>query len=195
MRATITNYESAGGIASSQTMEFAGRVAEVIETLDFLGYENAALDPEEREALQPRVVQQTLEIGIKVEGLDAFKEALGAGHYDLEYIQDNLDIPDGMVSSTARRGRKWYDRVDVGDVVNIKCVETGEIVGRAAVVLKELMPYHEVIENADHNHVNKAFPANPEDPGTALAAALERAYGPLLLDEEFTVLHILPLND
>lgn len=114
----------------------------------------------------------------------------------LYYISENGEVPTGQVSSTARRGDKWFNQVEVGDVVALTVTETDKEFGEAAIVLKELATYADVLNNADHNSV--AF-YNYGDGATAaekLDRALKAAYGPdLKPDDLFTILHILPLAE
>lgn len=112
----------------------------------------------------------------------------------LEYVAANKFIPDGRVSSTARRGSKWWNKVRVGDVVDLTITETKAVFGQAVIVAIELLPLLAVLDNADHNHVAFEFP--DQNPREKLVDALTRAYGQNLeYDEAFTVLHILPLNN
>lgn len=111
---------------------------------------------------------------------------------NLQYISANSDVPFGRVSSTARKGDKWHDLVEPGDVVNLQ-VTGGEVFGQAVIIAKELVQYHDVIENADHNHV--AFKGSKhEDPAVKLESALTACYGHNYPDDEFTILHIMPLG-
>lgn len=117
---------------------------------------------------------------------------------ELLYVRANNNVPRGRVSSTARRGSKWWDQAAVGDVLQMRNTEDKEPLGRAVVVAKELVTLADVLENADHNHV--AFTdfrvlQKKVDAGVVLAEALGRAYGAdMLPSEPFTILHILPLN-
>lgn len=114
---------------------------------------------------------------------------------DLKYLTTNSYVPLGRVASTARKGRKWFDRVTAGDIVNLVAVETGDCFGRAAVVEKELVTLKDVLDNADHNQA--AF--NPNYSGTSTLKVkyeLTVAYGSgISRDDEFTILHLLPLNE
>lgn len=110
----------------------------------------------------------------------------------LYYIAGNAFVPEGKVTSTARRGSKWFDQIKVGEMVNLSMTETDESFGLAIVVHKELIPYITVLDEADHNHVAD----NPKWSGTpnkkALAAELRSAYGDDITPGDlFTVLHIL----
>jgi hypothetical protein len=114
---------------------------------------------------------------------------------DLFYVAGNAFVPEGRVSSTARRGDKWMNQVNVGEMVNLKVTETGESFGVAVVVEKELVDFVDAIENASHNHT--AF--NPKNtslhPSTALYRELTEAYGDdLKADEPFTILHIIRIT-
>jgi hypothetical protein len=72
--------------------------------------------------------------------------------HDMEFILPNTNIPYGRVTSTARRGRKWFDLATAGDRLRFRFTETGEIFGRAAVVKVELVTLAEVFERATENH-------------------------------------------
>lgn len=121
--------------------------------------------------------------------------------FRLEYIPDNTTIPRGRVSSTARRGQKWWNLVAVGDVVLMANAVSGDPLGKAVIVAKELVTLEAAIENADHNHTayNEAKLAaaggGKDAASKVLLAELQAAYGDLRMDEPFTVLHILPLNE
>lgn len=64
----------------------------------------------------------------------------------LYYIQQNADVPQRRVTSTARRGVKWFNLVSVGDRIALTVKETDEKFGEAVVVLKEVAQY---VENGD----------------------------------------------
>lgn len=110
---------------------------------------------------------------------------------DLLYLRQNNNVPRNRVTSTARKGSKWFDGTSIGDVVMMRNTEDHEPLGKAAIVAKEFIEYQDVIANADHNHVG----VKGVDNGPALAAALTAAYGESAPTEKFTVLHILPLNE
>lgn len=110
----------------------------------------------------------------------------------LQYIKANKDIPRGVVTSTARRGTKWYEQVSVGEVVSAVVTETGEEICKAVIVCKERTDFRGVIENAGHNHVGHGY--GTQYSRSALMKALTAAYGDLGDDDVFTVLHILPLE-
>lgn len=111
----------------------------------------------------------------------------------LYYIPENRFVPTRRVSSTARRGRKWNDLVQVGDEVALTITGTEEVFGRAVVVAKEVMTYDLVLDNAGHNHV--AFdPENLLDNAVALGRALDAAYDKIKPFETFTVLHLLRIS-
>lgn len=113
----------------------------------------------------------------------------------LLYIGANSDVPFGRVSSTARRGDKWFNKVAIGDLVNLQVTETGETFGQAVIVEKELLPLADVLDNADHNHVAFKNVDKHIASAQALYAALRDCYGSdLNALEPFTVLHIIPIG-
>ena len=181
------------GVVCQQT-EVAGKREDVI----------AVLERMKRIEAEPDVVSN-IQIRFTTEGLDAVTERLknlvgpcATATLDLRYLKDNSYIPLGLVSSTARKGRKWFDRVKVGDRVNLVTTEDERKFGEAVVVAKELTTYEAVLENADHNHV--AHEPKEVDPfaslsaSTALDEELTSAYGDIDVDDVFTILHIIPVN-
>lgn len=116
---------------------------------------------------------------------------------DLLYIKANADVPRGVVSSSARKGMKWYNNTYVGDVLNLKVTETGEVFGRAVVVAREYIRYDDVLDNASSNHVGVLAKQRGDNTPARflLASTLEAAYGKSEPQNCFTVLHILPLNE
>lgn len=124
-------------------------------------------------------------------------EAATSSNEKLMYLGNNSVVPGGRVTSTARKGRKWFDLVKVGDVVDLTVTETGECFGKAAVVCKELVTLRDVLENAHHNHVAYGPKVTPDgcSARTVLASELYAAYGELNLPDEYTVLHVLPLAE
>lgn len=112
----------------------------------------------------------------------------------LLYISANSDVPFGRVSSTARRGDKWFNKVGIGDLVNLQ-ITGGETFGQAVIVEKELLPLGVVLENADHNHVAFTRVDKHSSAAHALYSALRDCYGDdLNALELFTVLHICPIG-
>jgi hypothetical protein len=108
------------------------------------------------------------------------------------------EIPDGVVTSTARLGREWYDQVEVGDTVAVYRVGTKQPVGYSVVVTKEWLSLVEVWENADHNSVGYGLPHDVAQ--KRVLGTLGRAYGPAMRGIEvpaknFSVLHLLPINN
>lgn len=116
--------------------------------------------------------------------------------HDLFYVAGNAFVPTGRVSSTARRGCKWYRDAKVGDAFNLKVTESKESFGIAVLVHKELVTFRDVLVNADHNHTafNPKYKAVGLPADAALFAELRSAYGECSLGEEFTVLHIIRIT-
>lgn len=180
MRVTFyeeTGGESVGDISAptdSLTTEICGKLTEVAMVASLLGF----------------VPQAKPVLGIEGEAV------LGNDHEDLLYLADNNDIPAGRVSSTARKGLKWSELVQVGDVVDLRTTEDGEKFGEAAIVAVEVLSLVDVLDNADHNHV--AFGSKVAAGVSARSVLIDElyaAYGPLSLLDTYTVLHILPLNN
>lgn len=114
----------------------------------------------------------------------------------LYYISENGEVPTGHVSSTARRGDKWFNQVEAGDVVAMTVTETDKEFGEAVIVLTELATYADVLNNADHNHVAFHDYGDGETAAEKLDRALKAAYGSDIQPGDlFTILHILPLNE
>lgn len=115
--------------------------------------------------------------------------------HDLFYVAGNAFVPTGVVTSTARRGAKWYNQAQVGDVLNLRITESEDSFGAAVVVAKELVTFADAIENSDHNHVADNPKYASWDKRTALWTELTSAYGICKPDEEFTLLHIVRVGD
>lgn len=112
----------------------------------------------------------------------------------IEYIEANADVPRQVVTSTARRGPKWFESgLEAGDVIELAITETGKVFSRAVVVEIEMGPLWEVLENAHHNHVGHLAPEGHAP--YLLLGELTAAYGSVNLDEPFTVIHILRLEE
>lgn len=110
--------------------------------------------------------------------------------HDMEFILANGNLPFGRITSTARRGRKWFDLATAGDRLRFRFTETGEIFGRAAVVKVELVTLMDVIDRASENHAAEG----DGDAVSLLQAALVGAYGKLDVTEPFTMVHFIRLN-
>lgn len=184
----ITGAEVGGLVAPTEslTTELCGKPEEVAMLSSFLGFTPPPPPP------PPLSI---VEIKFDVPSISADYEDDDA-NLDLLYLRSNYGIPTGRVSSTARRGDKWYNQVDVGDIVNLRTTEDGDKIGEAVIVQKELVTLKDVLDNADHNHVAFSEEVNKHvGPAMALAGQLQAAYGTdLKLTETFSVLHILPLN-
>lgn len=116
---------------------------------------------------------------------------------DLKYLDENQKPTPGVITTTARKGDKWFKLVKAGDVVNIMIAQSSKVIGRAAVVGVALTDYKTVIERAYDNQVTqradvKAGALKAED---ALAQELKAAYGEPKDDDVYTVVGLLPLND
>jgi hypothetical protein len=172
--------------------DVAGDIDDVAELLDILGH-----TPDVESFTNVRVGDDPLGLfrGLSEGGFTTVAKDDRADlvtRERLEYLPANSVIPNGVVSSTARKGGKWLNKVDVGDVVDLVMTGSGEVFGQAAIVCVEYLPLRDVIENAAHNHVGH----NNEGRNgrVLLLQALEAAYGALDPNDKFTVLHILPLN-
>lgn len=118
---------------------------------------------------------------------------------DLLYIKANAVVPEGVISSTARRGVKWSEQAKAGDVVHLKVLESQVVFGQAAITKVEVMSYSDVIANARSNHVLWKAGSTDENVAHVLAADLKAAYdpddkNPIKADEPFTVLSLIPIR-
>lgn len=115
----------------------------------------------------------------------------------IQFLEANSAFPGGRVSNTVRLGDKWFNQVEVGQVLDLVKTETGEVFGRAVVVSKALEPLEEVLLwHAEDNHATTSMSLTGEWARNELVAALKRAY-PVerLLDSKFTILDLLPLRE
>lgn len=113
---------------------------------------------------------------------------------DMLFLQANATLPRGEVTSTARKGDKWYKQANVGDVLTLKDTETGTIIGRAAVIAVEQSTYGAVLRKAYMNHAAKGA-TTVFDERRTVEASLRLAYGESKDDDVYSVVHFLLLND
>jgi hypothetical protein len=124
--------------------------------------------------------------------------------HELLYIPSNRDIPRGTVTSTARRGDKWFNLASPGDMLDLIVEGPGnepglvdrENIGSAVVAKVELVDYGTVLARANENHVGQLVGgANARSASELLARALTDAYRQIGLHEQFTMLHFIRVND
>lgn len=116
--------------------------------------------------------------------------------HEMLYLAANADIPRGVVTSTARRGRKWFDLCRAGDTLLLKTTESGNLLGRAVVTHCELRPLDEVLARAELNHVGQVpLPPQFKSVSERLAHDLTSAYGPMNMSELFTVVSYIVINE
>lgn len=114
-------------------------------------------------------------------------------HHQMLYLESNSDIPRNVVTSTARKGRKWFDKVKPGDLLELRTTEGGRVLGTAAVVVVERATYLDVLMRADENHTGQR-PGLLADPRDVLADELTAAYGAINPTDEFSMVHFVVLN-
>lgn len=110
----------------------------------------------------------------------------------LLYIDGNQHLKTGVVATTARKGVKWAELTQPGDVLDCRITETHELFAQVAVVRVEITDYAGVLNYASDNHGTTT-----DDTRAArlnLEGALTSAYGPLSPGEVFTKIHFIPLN-
>jgi hypothetical protein len=111
----------------------------------------------------------------------------------LESLRGNM--PRGQVTSTARKGTKWYERVTTGDLLDLVVTETDKPFGRAVVIGAMVVPLSEVLDKPQANHSFVDAIVLRQNPADHLRKGLEKAYGKLSERDLFTVLHFLVVND
>lgn len=105
--------------------------------------------------------------------------------HDIQYLKANAgDIPVAVRTSTARKGRKWFDKCQPNDNLVLRYTEDNAQFGRATVATVELVTYAEVLKRSAENHA-----------GENVAAALEAAYGKSEPTDEFTIIGFHRLTD
>lgn len=132
--------------------------------------------------------------------IPAIREMMTFGKTEtrMDYISANAFIPRGLVSSTARRGSKWFDTLRVGDVVRCMITGTPTTICRAVVTDLALTTFEAVLDSATDNHV--AFGRSPGDISVTqvranLDHALRAAYGNALRpDAVFSKVFLLRLT-
>jgi hypothetical protein len=116
--------------------------------------------------------------------------------HKLRFLARNKSVPRGQITTTARRGVKWYDRAAVGDRLDLIETESGEKFGEAVCVGAQVVPLHEVIAKVQISHSYPEMVRSGKNPHLHLRESLVAAYGGDLRDRDlFTVLHFLVLND
>jgi len=118
----------------------------------------------------------------------------------LQFVPGNDEFPaSGVLTSTARRGDKWFNKAKPGELLDLMLVKNDENVrrlGQAVVIGVELTSLEAILEDAASNHAIQAadFNLSPSEKRKLLADALERAYGPLESTEVFTKLSFMILE-
>ena len=116
--------------------------------------------------------------------------------HDLLFLGVNKRIPRGKITSTAREGLKWYDRVRVGDLLNLIETETNERFAQAVCIGVHAMPLGQVIAQAPANH---AFDAAIEDgkspPALYVRKSIAAAYGDHDDRDIFSVVQFLVISE
>lgn len=111
-------------------------------------------------------------------------------------------LPKGRVFSTARKGGKWYGYLRGGEVLRLVDTDTGEHLGNAAVVDTDLMPLMDLLEDASGNHaimteLETRYRSGQDprfDHSEYLLQVLNRTYGPLNPDDEFSKVYMIILH-
>lgn len=113
---------------------------------------------------------------------------------DMLFLQANATLPRGEVTSTARKGDKWYKQASVGDVLTLKVTESDAVIGRAAVIAVEQSTFAAVLRKAYMNYAAKNA-TTVFDERREVEASLRLAYGESKDDDIYSVVHFLLLNE
>jgi len=109
------------------------------------------------------------------------------------YIKQNENIPEGMVTSTARKGDKWFDKAKPGDLLELRVYDDGGrwdyLIGMGVVTKVERVSHVECLHRAKENHVCQLPLPEGKRAFEVLEQALLAAYGPSEPHEPFTMVH------
>jgi hypothetical protein len=121
--------------------------------------------------------------------------------HQLLYLKANSDIPRRRITSTARKGRKWFDAVAVGDLLDMRTTERapyskeGEPIARGVVIKVELATFSNVIARANENHTGQRPLPEGKTSSEVLYDELQAAYGDSVSTDVYTMLHFVVIND
>ena len=116
--------------------------------------------------------------------------------HKLRFLERNKGtMPRLQITSTARKGTKWYENAQTGDLLDLVVTETDKSFGRAVVIGTMVVPLSEVLAKPQINHAFFDALLLKQNPTDHLLKALEGAYGKLNDRDLFTVLHFLVIND
>lgn len=104
---------------------------------------------------------------------------------DMQYIASNATLPRGQVFSTARKGDKWYNQANVGDVLDLTDTVSGNKFARAVVVDKQLGTREQALSEAGLNSAGNR---------TALNEQLIAAYGFGMPQDIYSIIGLLIIN-
>jgi hypothetical protein len=115
--------------------------------------------------------------------------------HDMLYLASNSDVPRGIVTSTARKGRKWFDQAKVGDTLGLRVTEGNRRFGEAVVVKTELVTLAQAIARAAENHTGqRPLPAG-YSASDVLQMELAAAYGKDGQNSPYTMVHFVIRTD
>jgi len=103
--------------------------------------------------------------------------------HDMLFLRVNSNMPFGQITSTARKGRKWFDKVKIGDILTLRYTEDNAEFGGAVVVKVELVSFGELIASEAENHATQT--------GSDLRKDLLAAYGAECESDEWTMVHFV----
>jgi hypothetical protein len=106
--------------------------------------------------------------------------------HDLLFLKENAHIPHNVVTSTARKGRKWFDQAKVGDVLMFRTTEDKALFGAGVVVRRELVRWSELLDRHQENHDGRGR--------QPLERALRAAYGDGCENDYWTMLFFVRLT-
>lgn len=105
---------------------------------------------------------------------------------DMQYLAANSGLPRGELFATARKGDKWYNQANVGDMLNLTDTATGARFARAVVYDKVLGTREQALSEAQRNSARNRETLNDE---------LIAAYGPGMPDDIYTIVGLLIINE
>jgi uncharacterized protein YqfB (UPF0267 family) len=100
------------------------------------------------------------------------------------YLRANADVPFSVETTTARKGRKWFDLAYPNDTLELRYTEDNALFGKAQVTSRELLTYDQILKRSAENHA-----------GDGVAAALEAAYGKSEPGDEFSMIGFIRSTD
>jgi hypothetical protein len=116
--------------------------------------------------------------------------------HDMLYLASNSDVPRGIVTSTARKGRKWFHQAKVSDTLVLRVTEGNRRFGEAVAVKVELVTLAVVVARAAENHTGqRSLPVPGYSPSEVLQMELAAAYGMDGQNAPYTMVHFVVRTD